>query len=392
MFSYDKRMKAVKLYIQYDFKAAAVMHELGYPKNRHTLCAWYREYKETNSLHYKRIRKEKFSEEQKRTAIDYYLMHGRNVSETIKKLGYPSRNTLKSWLEERIPDFADKKPVHSDTSLVHLDKKQKEQAVKDLCLRNGSVQEVADKYGVSRYSIYNWSWQKLGKGNLPMKPKAPKSTDKSIDELKADNERLKKENAELERRNYYLHMENDALQLASEFLKKDQGASLIKLTNREKAIVIGALRKDYPLKALLKLFKMAKSSYCYQQAALSRDDKYADMRCKIKKIYDESRQRYGYRRIHAALKSSGSLVSEKVIRRLMKEGHMIVFKRRRYHYSSYKGEITPAAPNVIKRNFHADKPNEKWLTDITEFIIPAGRVYLSPVIDCFDGLPVSWTI
>ena len=49
-------------------------------------------------------------------------------------------------------------------------------------------------------------------------------------------------------------------------------------------------------------------------------------------------------------------------------------------------------PNLIKRNFHADKPNEKWLTDITEFAIPAGKVYLSPIIDRFDGEPVSWTI
>jgi len=43
-------------------------------------------------------------------------------------------------------------------------------------------------------------------------------------------------------------------------------------------------------------------------------------------------------------------------------------------------------------DFHAAAPNEKWLTDITEFQIPAGKVYLSPVIDCFDGLVVSWSI
>lgn len=131
-----------------------------------------------------------------------------------------------------------------------------------------------------------------GKGDLPIKPKASIAPEKSIDELQADNKRLKKENAELERRNYYLHIENDTLQLMNELLK-NQGASLIKLTNREKAIVMGALRKDYPLKNLLKIFKMAKSNYCYQQVALGRDDKYANLRCKIRKIYDKSRQIYG---------------------------------------------------------------------------------------------------
>ena len=56
------------------------------------------------------------------------------------------------------------------------------------------------------------------------------------------------------------------------------------------------------------------------------------------------------------------------------------------------GEISPAVDNLVARDFHADAPNKKWLTDLTEFHIPAGKVYLSPIIDCFDGLAVSWTI
>ena len=71
---------------------------------------------------------------------------------------------------------------------------------------------------------------------------------------------------------------------------------------------------------------------------------------------------------------------------------MKVYHKRRRGYSSYQGEISPEVENVINRDFHAEKPNEKWLTDITEFSIPAGKVYLSPLIDCFDGMPVSWTI
>lgn len=58
-------------------------------------------------------------------------------------------------------------------------------------------------------------------------------------------------------------------------------------------------------------------------------------------------------------------------------------------YSSYAGEISPAIPNLVNRDFHADAPNTKWLTDITEFSIPAGKVYLSPIIDCFDWLVVA---
>lgn len=71
---------------------------------------------------------------------------------------------------------------------------------------------------------------------------------------------------------------------------------------------------------------------------------------------------------------------------------MKVRVKRRNKYSSYKGEITPAVPNVIERDFHADAPNLKWLTDITEFVIPAGKVYLSPIVDCFDGMIPAWRV
>lgn len=76
----------------------------------------------------------------------------------------------------------------------------------------------------------------------------------------------------------------------------------------------------------------------------------------------------------------------------MKQEALIIPKARRRRYNSYLGEISPAPENLINRDFHAAAPNEKWLTDITEFRIRAGKVHLSPVIDCFDGLAISWAI
>ena len=76
----------------------------------------------------------------------------------------------------------------------------------------------------------------------------------------------------------------------------------------------------------------------------------------------------------------------------MAEEHLEVRRKTSKRYSSYAGEITDAPANIVARDFHAESPNKKWLTDITEFAIPAGKVYLSPIIDCFDGMVVSWTI
>ncbi|MBX9242712.1 IS3 family transposase, partial [Klebsiella pneumoniae] len=101
---------------------------------------------------------------------------------------------------------------------------------------------------------------------------------------------------------------------------------------------------------------------------------------------------YGYRRLHAMLRSNNRVISEKVVRRLMAEEQLVVKRTRRRRYNSYCGEIGPAPENLLARDFSSCRPNEKWLTDITEFQLPAGKVYLSPVIDCFDGQVVSWSI
>ncbi len=85
-------------------------------------------------------------------------------------------------------------------------------------------------------------------------------------------------------------------------------------------------------------------------------------------------------------------LSEHVVRRLMKPERLTVATTRRRRYASYPGEIGPAPENLINRDFQAAAPKEKWLIYITEFQMPAGKVYLSQVIDCFDGLVMSWSI
>jgi transposase InsO family protein len=168
---------------------------------------------------------------------------------------------------------------------------------------------------------------------------------------------------------------------------KNQDINIKFFTNREKVIVINALRDNYQLKELLGILDMARSSYSYQSISI-RTDKYADLKDKAKNIFDESSSRYGYRRIHCVLKSLGTRISEKVVRRIMKEENLVVPYIKKRKYNSYKGEISLGVDNILNRDFHADKINSKWLTDR----IPAGKVYLSHIIDCFDELPVSWTI
>ena len=104
--------------------------------------------------------------------------------------------------------------------------------------------------------------------------------------------------------------------------------------------------------------------------------------------FADSKGRYGYRRIKAVLKTG---VSEKSVRGIMAEEGLVAHVPKRRRYSSYEGETTPAPANLVDRDFTAERPNEKWLTDISEIKARDGKVYLSPMIDCHDGMPVAWT-
>lgn len=121
-------------------------------------------------------------------------------------------------------------------------------------------------------------------------------------------------------------------------------------------------------------------------------DKYGEARQTMTEIFERNYRCYGYRRMQASLTKQSVSVSEKVVRRLMKQEGLVAVTRKRRRYGSYMGEISPTPENVLNRDFSAGAPNQKWLTDITEFQIPAGKVYLSPMIDCFDGMVVSWSI
>jgi transposase InsO family protein/transposase-like protein len=392
MYSYEQRKKAVELYFQYDHSLKAVQVKLGFPNSLTSLKNWVKEFNQEDDLHRKRIGSLKYSDEQRRTAVEYYLEHGKNVSRTCHILGYPSRTLLTQWIMEDLPQ--EQHNCRKGSPLVKCSHKEKEAAVLEMCCSPSSVQSIADELGVSRAALYDWKSRFLRKGDEHSMAKKRKSVDtnKSIEELTSECDELNSQVDELKQQIYRLQLEKDVLEKAAEIIKKDQGINLRKLTNKEKAIVIDALRGKYTVKELLSVFRMAKSSYCYQANALRKPDKYEKAREAIRKSFSNSKGAYGYRRIHCEITMDGSVISEKVIRRLMKEEKLVVISVRKKKYNSYMGEISPAVANEINRDFKAEKPNEKWLTDITEFHIPAGKVYLSPIIDCFDGLPVSWTI
>lgn len=136
---------------------------------------------------------------------------------------------------------------------------------------------------------------------------------------------------------------------------------------------------------------MARSSFYYYQKMLQKNDKYAEIKTLIKQIYHRHKGRFGYRRITLVMKEKGIIINHKTVMRLMKIlGLKSIIRARKYR--SYRGEQGSIAPNVLERNFKADQPNRKWATDVTEFNVSGNKLYLSPIIDLYNGEIISYDL
>lgn len=155
--------------------------------------------------------------------------------------------------------------------------------------------------------------------------------------------------------------------------------------------VVSELRHKYPLDSLLKLAGIPRSTYYYILKNLDYQDRYQEVKEVIGQIVRDHKGRYGYRRVTIELHKRGYAINHKVVMRLMKELHLTCRVRMK-KYRSYRGELGHIAPNILQRQFTAKKPNEKWVTDITQFNLFSEKLYLSPILDLYNGEIISYSI
>lgn len=149
------------------------------------------------------------------------------------------------------------------------------------------------------------------------------------------------------------------------------------------------LRQDHALSILLNVAGLARSTFYYQRKVLRAGDRYAALKQRIQAIYAYHRGRYGYRRITAVIQQAGERVNHKLIRRLMVQLGLKSLVRPK-KYRSWRGAVGRVAPNLLNRQFEARRPNEKWVTDVTEFNVKGAKLYLSPVMDLYNGEIIAW--
>lgn len=401
MFSEEQRRVAIETLIKYDHSYSDTVAELGYP-NRATLRLWWKEYVRTGVVPVgKGTRKSRYTDEQARRAVEHYLEHGRSLSRTMRALGYPKgRQTLCDWIDELAPGERKCRGPRAKSEPTPIEKKVR--VVAELEARTGPARVVAERHGVSRTAPYIWRRELMGHNGGDDKTQekgipVSKEFDDLPDDVEALQDMLRAAKLQLRR----VQLELDVRQATLEIVKKDPGTDPNRLTNQEKAELVDALRPRWRLREILPIVGMAKSSYEYARNARLRGESAgrSAARKAIVEAFDASGGTYGYRRVQAQVNASGGMhVGEWTVRSIMEEeGLAARVARRRRRYSSYQGEISEAPDNLLRdgrgrHDFGADRPNEKWITDVTEFRIPAGKVYLSPIVDCFDGMPLSWSI
>lgn len=156
--------------------------------------------------------------------------------------------------------------------------------------------------------------------------------------------------------------------------------------------MIWELRHEHKVGLLIEIAGIPRSTYYYysKQFENPKPDKYAEIKEEIRRIYNDSKGRYGYRRITKELKKTHK-INHKTVQRLMRK--IGIFCRvRMKKYNSFRGQVGRVAPNLLERDFKADKPNQKWVTDVTEFSLFGKKLYLSPIIDLFNGEVVAYDL
>lgn len=179
-------------------------------------------------------------------------------------------------------------------------------------------------------------------------------------------------------------------------------------SNEEKVKTINELRHRFPLADLLKICRIAKSSYYYGLKALkAKESRDKELRDKILEIYRKSHCRYGFKRITLVLNNNSSEpINHKRVQRIMHELGIFGIQGKNGKYHSYKNDNGEPKENLLlekivdeekhkttfKRHFETTAPNQKWTTDVSEFKHKDGKLYLSPIMDMYDGSIIAYDL
>ena len=152
--------------------------------------------------------------------------------------------------------------------------------------------------------------------------------------------------------------------------------------------VIYKHREKYSISEMCRFFEVSRSGYYAYLKRRDIPDRDLPLADKIRECQEESHRTYGYRRVHIWLERQGIYRNPKTILRVMQKYNLLsVVRRKRFTYCS---QYLHRYPNLLDRDFYADRPNQKWVTDISYIKTSEGFLYLSVIRDLFDNSIVAY--
>jgi len=154
-------------------------------------------------------------------------------------------------------------------------------------------------------------------------------------------------------------------------------------------MVIYRHKKKYSISEMCRIFKVSRSGYYGYVSRMDIPAKDLELAEKIRECQENTRQTYGYRRVHIWLERQGVHHNPKTVLRVMNK-YNLLSQVRRYRAYRHFGEHLHKYPNLLNREFGASKPNEKWVTDISYIHTKQGVLYLSMIRDLYDNSIVAY--
>ena len=147
-------------------------------------------------------------------------------------------------------------------------------------------------------------------------------------------------------------------------------------------------REKYSISEMCRFFEVSRSGYYAYVKRKDIPSKDLPLANKIKECQVKCGKTYGYRRVHIWLQRQGIYRNPKTILRVMQKYNLLSeVRRKKYHYYS---QYTHRYDNLLNRNFNADRPNQKWVTDISYIHTKQGVLYLSIIRDLYDNSIVAY--
>lgn len=163
-----------------------------------------------------------------------------------------------------------------------------------------------------------------------------------------------------------------------------------------KFALVDAEKANYPIADMCAWLGVSRSGYYAwsSRTPSARAQQDERLRVQVREAHERSRRTYGSPRVHAELAANGVHVSRKRIVRLMQEQKLVARERRRYKCTTMSDHDQPVAANLLDREFHAERPNQRWVGDVTELLVgdSGAKLYLAVILDLFSRFVVGWAV